>query len=245
MPDCGHSVAIGMKIFIIIATYNERENISRLSEKVLSLPFPIEILIVDDNSPDGTGRLADELSGKEARLHVLHRPGKLGLGTAHIAGFRYALEKNAELVLTMDADFSHDPSYLPAILEAARTFDVVIGSKYVKGGAMVNSPLPRRLLSKCANRFAKAALGLKVNDCTAGFRCYKAAVLKAIDLDKVFSDGYSFLIELLYRIQLRGFSVGEVPIQFVDRRLGVSKISKSEIFKALATVWKLALGRYH
>jgi glycosyltransferase involved in cell wall biosynthesis len=233
-----------MKIFVIIATYNEKENIARLTERVLGLPFPIEIAVVDDNSPDGTGLLADELSRKDARIHVLHRPGKLGLGTAHIAGFRYALDKKAGLILTMDADFSHEPSYIPAILEAAKSFDVVIGSKYVKGGAMVNSPLYRRLLSRCANRFAKAALGLKANDCTAGFRCYKAAVLESIDLGNVFSNGYSFLIELLYRIQLRGFSVGEVPIQFVDRRFGVSKISKSEVFKALVTVGKLAGGRY-
>jgi len=232
-----------MKIFVIIATYNEKENIGRLIAEVLKLPFPIEIVVVDDNSPDGTGLLVDGLCAGEARLHVIHRPGKMGLGTAHIAGFKYAIGKKADLVMTMDADFSHDPSYIPAILAAARDFDVVIGSRYVGDGGMVNSPIYRRWLSKYANLFAKTMLGLRAFDCTAGFRCYRVSVFSGIDLDGIFADGYSFLIEILYRIQNRGVSVGEVPIKFMDRELGDSKISKNEIIKAFRTVARLASER--
>jgi len=231
------------KIFVIIATFNEKENIGRLIKEVLKHPFPIEITVVDDNSPDGTGGLVDELSRSEERLHVIHRPRKMGLGTAHIAGFKYALEKNAGFIVTMDADFSHDPVYIPAILEAARSHDIVIGSRYVGNGGMVNSPLWRRMLSKYANLFAKVMLGLRAFDCTAGFRCYRASVLKAIDLDGVFPNGYSFLIEVLYRFQNLGFTIGEVPIKFMDRELGDSKISKNEIIKAFHTVVRLACGR--
>lgn len=232
-----------MKIFVIIATYNERENIGRLVKDVLALAFPIEIVVVDDNSPDGTGPLVDELRRNEPRLHAIHRPGKMGLGTAHVAGFKYSLAQKADLIMTMDADFSHDPSYIPAMLKLAESHDIVIGSRYVAGGAMVNSPSYRRWFSKSANWFAKAMLGLQAFDCTAGFRCYKAAVFEKIDLDGVFPDGYSFLMEILYRFQSAGFSVGEVPIRFMDRALGVSKISKNEIMKAFRTVLRLALER--
>lgn len=231
-----------MKVFVIIPTYNEKENIGGLVSRVLALPVPAEAVVVDDNSPDGTGALLDSLAASEPRLHVIHRPGKLGLGTAHIAGLRFALEKGADFAVTMDADLSHDPSYIPALLEAAGSFDLVIGSRYVAGGGAVNSPFLRRLLSRGANLFAKTALGLKAGDCTAGFRCYRAAVLRAVDLGAIVADGYSFLIEILREIEARGFSVGEVPIKFIDREFGASKISRREISKALYTVLRLAFA---
>ena len=232
-----------MKIFVIIATFNEIANIERLLKKVLEITLPIEIVVIDDNSPDGTGRLVDKLKENEKRLHIVHREKKLGLGTAHIAGFKYSMEKNADLILTMDADFSHDPSYIPAIIEQSKNFDIIIGSRYVDGGKALNSPLSRKLLSRCANLFAKTMIGLKARDCTAGFRCYKTAIFKSINLDEVFSNGYSFLIEILYKLQNHGFSVKEIPITFTDRELGMSKISKNEIIKAIETVIKLTWKR--
>ncbi|MHB0997070.1 MAG: polyprenol monophosphomannose synthase [Elusimicrobiales bacterium] len=231
-----------MKVFVIIPTYNERENIGGLVARVLALPVPAEAVVVDDNSPDGTGALLDSIAAGEPRLHVLHRAGKLGLGTAHIAGLRFALEKGADFAVTMDADLSHDPSYIPALLEAAGRFDLVIGSRYVAGGGAVNSPFLRRLLSRGANLFAKTALGLKAGDCTAGFRCYRASTLRALDLDSIVADGYSFLVEILHQAEGRGFRVGEVPIKFIDREFGASKISRSEISKAVYTVLRLAFG---
>lgn len=233
-----------MKIFVIIPTYNEKENIGSLVGKILALPIAAETVVVDDNSPDGTGTLLDELRRAEKRLHVIHRPGKLGLGTAHIAGLKYALERKADFAVTMDADFSHDPAYIPALLEAARETDLVIGSKHMPGGEMVNSPLRRQLLSICANLLVRAALGLKASDCTAGFRCYKLSALKSVDMDGIFSNGYSFLIEMLYTLQRYNLSVGEVPIRFMDREFGASKISHNEIFKALYTVMRLAWDRF-
>jgi glycosyltransferase involved in cell wall biosynthesis len=229
-----------MKVFVIIPTYNEKENIGALVKRVLALPVPAEAVVVDDNSPDGTGALLDSLAAAEPRLHVIHRPGKLGLGTAHIAGLKFALARGADFAVTMDADLSHDPSYIPAMLEAGRNFDLVIGSRYTPGGGAVNSPFLRRALSRGANLFAKTMLGLKAGDCTAGFRCYRAAVLRAIDLDAIVADGYSFLIEILRTIERRGFTAGEVPIKFMDRELGASKISRSEISKAVYTVLRLA-----
>jgi glycosyltransferase involved in cell wall biosynthesis len=231
-----------MKVFIIIPTYNERENIGSLTGKILALPLSAEVVVVDDNSPDGTGNLLDILKSGEKRLHVIHRAGKLGLGTAHIAGLKYAIANNADFAVTMDADFSHDPAYIPALIEAAQGLDLVIGSRYIPGGG-ANFPFHRWLLSRCANLFAKAALGLKASDCTAGFRCYKLSVLKPAQLDGIFSNGYSFLIEMLYRLQRLNLSVGEIPIQYMDRQLGASKISRNEIFKAIYTVVRLASAR--
>ena len=232
-----------MKVFVIIPTYNEKENIGGLTGRILALPIAAEVVVVDDNSPDGTGALLDSLKATERRLHVIHRAGKLGLGTAHVAGLKYAIEHNADFAVTMDADFSHDPSYIPALVQTAQKFDLSIGSRYVDGGGAENSPFHRRLLSRAANMFAKAALGLKTSDCTAGFRCYKVQTLKTADLEGIFSNGYSFLIEMLYRLQRLGFSVGEIPIRFIDRELGASKISRNEIFKALYTVIRLAWTR--
>ncbi len=232
-----------MKAFIIIPTYNEKENIARLVDEIFSLNIGVEIVVVDDNSPDGTGKLLDSMKLTRERLHPIHRPGKLGLGTAHITGIKYAIEKGAEFVITMDADFSHDPSYLPKIMELAKQFDVVIGSKYVLDGELINSPLYRRLLSRFANLFTKVMLNMKVSDYTGGFRCYKTSALKNINFDRILSEGYSFLIEMLYRLNQETLSIWEFPIKFRDRKLGISKISKSEIFKALKTVIRLGWER--
>lgn len=228
---------------LVLPTYNERENLQALVSAVLALPVPIQIVIVDDNSPDGTGQLADELAGTCQEIRVIHRAGKLGLGTAYTAGFRWALAMGADLILTMDADFSHEPGYLPALIEASQRYDLVIGSRYVPGGGIRHWELHRKLLSWGANALAHVILGLQARDCTAGFRCYRRAVLEAIDLDAIRANGYSYLIEMLYNCQQLGFTVGEVPIIFVDRRLGQSKISRNEILKAGRTVLRLALRR--
>jgi dolichol-phosphate mannosyltransferase len=230
-----------MRTAVIIPTYNERENLERLVDEIHMLPDSPAIFIVDDASPDGTGRLAESLAQQRPDIYVHHRPAKLGLGTAHIAGFREALHSGCQHIITMDADFSHHPRYIPSLIAASDKHDVVIGSRYVHGGGTRHCRLRRRLLSRLANLAARTALGLKARDCTAGFRCYGRDVLEAIDLDSVFSDGYSFLIEMLYRIQSAGFRVGEVPIVFEDRWQGRSKISRQEIFKAVYTVLRLGL----
>ena len=224
---------------IVIPTYNEKDNIPRLVREILALPLDARVIVVDDNSPDGTGQLLDELHAREARLIPLHRPGKLGLGTAHVAGMRRALELGFEPVVTMDADFSHDPRYIPDLLRALETFDVVIGSRYARGGGMRDRDARLRLVSWGANLFARTMLGLRATDCTAGFRAYRRAVLDSIDLDHIFSNGYSFLIEMLYLCQSHGWRVGESPIIYQDRRAGKSKISRTEIFKATYTVMRL------
>ncbi|HNW43235.1 MAG TPA: polyprenol monophosphomannose synthase [Elusimicrobiales bacterium] len=232
-----------MKAIIVVPTYNEKENIEPLAAKVLRLDLPVELVFIDDASPDGTGALLDRLCAGDARLHVIHRTGPRRLGTAYIAGFRYAMDRRPDFVLTMDADLSHDPAAIPALLEAAGNFDLVIGSRYVRGGKTVNSPFGRRLISRCGNLLARLLPGLKAADCTSGFRCYRLSVLEAVQLGEIFSDGYSFLIEMLYRAQSLGLSTVEVPITFTDRILGVSKISRGEILKALYTVLKLGLLR--
>jgi glycosyltransferase involved in cell wall biosynthesis len=233
-----------MKSTVIVPTYNERENIVLFVPELLALPVGLNVIVVDDNSPDSTGLIADEMSAKDPRVSVVHRPGKLGLGTAYIAGFKKALADGAERILTMDADYSHHPRYVPAMIERSQTADLVIGSRYVRGGGAVDSPVMRRLLSYGANVFAKIMLGLAAMDCTAGFRCYRRAVLESIDLDSIFSNGYSFLIEILYLVQRRGWTVAEVPIKFMDRRLGASKISRNEINRALYTVFRLSASRW-
>jgi glycosyltransferase involved in cell wall biosynthesis len=231
--------------FVVIPTYNEADNLPTLVAELLALPLALRVLVVDDNSPDGTGRLADELAALHpGRVHVMHRPGKQGLGTAYIAGFQRALaDPDTDSVLTMDADFSHHPRYIPAMVALGATRPVVIGSRYVAGGATQNAPLYRRILSRTANGFARAMLGLRAHDATAGFRLYQRAVLESIPLHAIFSSGYSFLIEMLYLVQGRRWPVGEVPITFADRRAGRSKISQTEIFKALYTVLRLSARR--
>ncbi len=232
-----------MKIGFVIPTYNERENIVDLIPQLLALPLGGHIIIVDDNSPDGTGQLAEEMKTNNNRIHVIHRPKKLGLGTAHIAGIKYALGHGAEYILTMDADFSHHPKYIPAIVALAQSYHVTIGSRYLPGGGVENWGLHRRILSAGANRFARLVLGLKIHDCTAGFRCYRREVLLNIDLDHIFSNGYSFLLEMAYKCQQLGCSFGETPIIFANRTRGTSKISQREIFKAMYTVLRLGATR--
>lgn len=228
---------------VIIPTYNERDNIGLLVEGIVGLQLGSQIIVVDDNSPDGTGELADELAARHDGIRVIHRSGKLGLGTAHIAGMKAALSDSMACILTMDADFSHHPRYLPDLMAALGRYDVVIGSRYVAGGGALYCTLPRRTLSQGANLFARMVLGLSASDATAGFRGYRRAVLESIPLDEIVSEGYSFLIEMLYRCQQRGWSMGEVPIVFENRQRGASKISKIEILKAMQTVLRLGWER--
>lgn len=230
-----------VKTFVIVPTYNEKENLESLVQQLLDQPVDLHVLVVDDNSPDGTGAIADRLAKAHPdHVHVRHRKGKLGLGTAYIAGFHRAIEAQADLIITMDADFSHPPDRIPAMITKAQSgYDVVIGSRYVPGGATVECTLPRKILSWGANAFARILLGLQAHDATAGFRCYHRNVLTSISLDDIFSDGYSFLIELLYKVQRKGWQIGEVPIVFHNRQQGVSKISRAEIYKALYTVVRL------
>ncbi len=233
------------KTVVIVPTYNEADNIHDLISQLLALPVNLQVLVVDDNSPDGTGKLVDEIAAARPGLvHIIHRPGKMGLGTAYIAGFKKALnELDATRIMTMDADFSHNPRFIPAMIELSQKKHVVIGSRYVPGGGSLNCTWKRVMLSKMANMSAKALLGLKAKDTTAGFRLYRREVLASIPLDRIFSSGYSFLMEMLFMCQRRGWQIGEVPIIFEDRRKGQTKISRQEIFKAQYTVIRLFLRR--
>ncbi|MGE5603304.1 MAG: polyprenol monophosphomannose synthase [Nitrososphaerales archaeon] len=228
---------------LVLPTYNERENLPALVAAIRALPVVIQIIVVDDNSPDGTGALADELAQEHGSVEVIHRPGKQGLGTAYAAGFARALATPVPLICTMDADFSHDPRYLPALVEGGKRYDLTIGSRYVRGGGVVNWGAGRKLLSWGANAVAHVMLGLRARDCTAGFRCYRRRVLETIDPASIRANGYSYLIEMLYNVERAGFTVGETPIIFADRRLGQSKISKNEIYRAMRTVARLGLRR--
>jgi dolichol-phosphate mannosyltransferase len=228
---------------VIIPTYNERENIGALLPRVLELPR-FRVLVVDDNSPDGTAEVVADMARHEPRVGLLSRAGKLGLGTAYLAGFQRALDEGAQFIFEMDADFSHDPSYLPALLAAAEArYDLALGSRYVGGGGTVNWGMIRQLISRGGNIYARAILGLPVMDATGGFRCYRRRALESIDLGAIHSNGYSFQIELVYRIMRAGCSIGEVPIIFPDRRVGQSKMSRRIVLEALLTVWRLRFGR--
>ncbi len=230
-----------MRVLVIIPTYNERGNIQSLVPQVLALDPTISILIVDDNSPDGTGEVSEELAASTGRVHVLHRPGKLGLGSAYRDGFRWALARpETEYVFEMDADFSHDPKYVPELLRAAQEgADLVVGSRYLDGINVVNWPLQRLILSYVANLYARIVTGLPIRDATGGFKCFRRRVLEAIDLDAVRSDGYGFQIEMNFHSWKRGFRIREVPIVFVDRHSGTSKMSRRIIYEAFWLVWKL------
>jgi glycosyltransferase involved in cell wall biosynthesis len=228
---------------VIIPTYNELDNIQNLVHQILALPLDLHVIVVDDNSPDGTGKRVDELAQTEPRLHCVHRPAKLGLGTAHIAGMRHAFQLQLDPILTMDADFSHHPRYIPNLIQHLDRYDVMIGSRYVRGGGMQGRDLKLRLVSWGANWFARTMLNLKAHDCTSGFRAYRRNVLESINLDAVFSNGYSFLIEMLFLCQARGWRIGETPIVYEDRRAGTSKISRKEIYKATYTVMRLTYRR--
>ncbi|MFN2433245.1 MAG: polyprenol monophosphomannose synthase [Gemmatimonadota bacterium] len=226
---------------VIIPTYNERENLPRLVPEVLEQSPELDVLVVDDGSPDGTGRLADELALRESRMNVIHRPSKLGLGTAYVAGFRWALERGYRLMFEMDADFSHDPRHLNEFLTLASDADLVLGSRYLNGVTVVNWPMRRLILSYAANAYARAVTGIDSSDLTGGFRCYRREVLEAVDLGSVRSSGYAFQIEMTYRAARRGFRVRETPIIFVDRNVGQSKMSRRIIWEAAWMVWRLRL----
>ena len=236
---------MSVNTLVILPTYNERGNLRPLASQLLTVEPDLGIVVVDDASPDGTGQVADELHRKHLdRVRVIHRPGKLGLGTAYMAGFRLALEEKIERVVTMDADNSHDPGHLPDLLTASRAdAALVIGSRYVTGGATPDFPLRRRLLSGLANYAAHAIGGLKARDATSGYRCYSKQVLSALPLESIRSEGYSFLVELLYHAENAGFEIHEVPITFRDREHGVSKISRDEVRRAIRTVLRLGLKR--
>jgi len=227
---------------VVIPTYNEHENIEKLATEVLSMDNSIHILIVDDNSPDGTGELADRMAAADDRIHVLHRKGKLGLGSAYREGFRLAIDQGADYIVEMDADFSHDPAILPRFFEKMSEYDLVIGSRYLNGVSVVNWPLRRLMLSYFASVYTRVITGLRISDCTSGFKCFNRKVLEAIDLNRIRSDGYSFQIEMNYRCVEKGFRVGEVPIIFIDRHAGSSKMSKKIVREAVIMVWKLKLG---
>lgn len=226
---------------MIVPTYNEVENLEPLVRLVLALGSGLSVLVVDDASPDGTGEVAQRLSEEEhGRVSVTRRPAKLGLGTAHIVGFREAIRRGSEVAITMDADFSHDPAYLPALLECVRNgADLAIGSRYHRGGATPDFPWNRVILSGLANLAAHHAAGLRARDATAGLRCYRTALLERLPLDAIRSDGYSFLVEMLFLVQASGFRIAEVPIVFRDRARGTSKISRREIHRAVLTVLRL------
>jgi dolichol-phosphate mannosyltransferase len=231
-----------LKAVVVIPTYNERDNLERLAKQILSQDEAIHLLVVDDNSPDGTGALADRLAEQTNRVSVLHRAGKLGLGSAYREGFRLALDMGADFVVQMDADFSHDPAILPVFFEEMRVSDLVIGSRYLNGVSVVNWPLRRLMLSYFASVYTRVITGLHISDCTSGFKCFRRSALEAIDLDRVRSDGYSFQIEMNYRAVESGFRVTEVPIIFIDRHAGTSKMSKRIVREAVLMVWKLKLG---
>jgi len=230
------------RALVIVPTYNEATNLPQILPLVLFQDERIEVLVVDDNSPDGTGRLADEIAAEEPRVHVMHRDGKQGLGTAYRAGFRWALERDYEYVFEMDSDFSHDPKHLPEFLVAAEDADLVLGSRYLDGRVtVVNWPMPRLVLSYSANIYARVVTGLKVCDATGGFKCFRRRVLEAIDLDAVHSNGYAFQIEMSLRAARKGFRIKEIPIVFVDRSEGESKMSGAIIREAVWMVWRLRL----
>jgi dolichol-phosphate mannosyltransferase len=228
------------KALVVVPTYNERDNITRLVPLILQQDPRLQVLIIDDGSPDGTGEVADRVAADEPRLHVIHREGKLGLGTAYIVGFRWALARDYDAVFEMDADFSHDPAHIPQFLDAIQDFDVVLGSRYLHGRVtVVNWPIPRLLLSYAANVYARVVTGLPITDATGGFKCFRRHVLESIDLHRVGSEGYSFQIEMSLRAWRRGFSLGEIPIVFADRDLGDSKMSKRIVWEAVWRVWAL------
>ena len=230
-----------MKTLIIVPTYNELENIRRLLPELMALDPDIRVLVVDDNSPDGTGKLADELAAENERISVLHRPGKLGLGSAYVAGFKSAIRQDVDCVFEMDADFSHDPAMIPRFIEEIASCDVVIGSRYISGINVVNWPMSRLLLSYFANIYTRLVTGMTIRDTTSGYKCFRREVLENIELDEVRSDGYAFQIEMNFRCWRKGYRLREIPIIFVDRRSGTSKLSRGVINEAVWIVWWLRL----
>jgi dolichol-phosphate mannosyltransferase len=231
------------RALVCLPTYNERDNVEPITAAILASAPDVDVLVIDDSSPDGTGALADAIAAREPRVKVLHRPGKEGLGKAYLAGFAWALARDYGLVLEMDADFSHDPKYLPEMLRAARGADLVLGSRNVKGGGTVHWGVGRKLLSRGGSFYARTILGIHVRDLTGGFKCFRREVLAAIDLGSVQCSGYAFQIELTYRALKKGFRVVEIPIVFEDRRVGQSKMSKRIVLEAMTKVWSIRRTR--
>ncbi len=229
---------------ICLPTYDERENLAPILQAIHQAAPDVDVLVVDDDSPDGTGRLADEIAARDRRVKVLHRERKEGLGRAYLAGFAWALARGYGLVLEMDADFSHDPRHLPALLAASCNADLVLGSRYVPGGGTVHWGLGRRLVSRGGSLYARTILRVPVRDLTGGFKCFRREVLEALDLESVECSGYAFQIELTYRAIRRGFRVVEIPIVFADRRVGRSKMSRRIVLEAMRKVWSMRFSRF-
>jgi dolichol-phosphate mannosyltransferase len=232
---------VAERALVVVPTYNEAVNLPSIVPQILAQDPRLDVLIVDDNSPDGTGELADQMAAADGRVHVLHRPGKGGLGKAYLAGFRWALERDYELVFEMDADFSHDPKFLADFLRAAEEADLVIGSRYKTGVNVINWPISRLLLSLGANQYARWITGMDIMDSTGGFKCFHRRVLETIDFDRVRSNGYSFQIEMSFRAWKKGFRLMEIPIVFTDRVEGQSKMNKRIMREAIWMVWWLRL----
>ncbi|MGB7220531.1 MAG: polyprenol monophosphomannose synthase [Vicinamibacterales bacterium] len=229
------------KTLVVIPAYNEAENILRLLPMVVAQAPNTDVLVVDDHSPDGTATLVKDLMAADPRIHLIERAAKMGLGTAYVAGFRYAIANAFDYVVCMDADFSHDPAEIPNFLEKIQGCDLVIGSRYVDGVRILNWPMSRLLLSYSGNLYSRFVTGLPVCDATSGFKCYRRAVLEGIDLDGMKSNGYAFQIEMVYKAWRKGFKLAEVPITFLERRSGASKMSRQIVYEAVFMVWKLRL----
>lgn len=230
-----------LKTLVIVPTYNERENLPKLVERLLGQPVPLELLVVDDNSPDGTGQMADDIASREPRVHVLHRSEKNGLGRAYIAGFKWALERDFEFIMEMDGDFSHNPDDIPHFLRAAQEADLVLGSRYRNGIRVINWPLRRLILSMGAGQYVRTITGMPFSDPTGGFKCFRRRTLQSLDLEAIRSNGYSFQIEMTHKVWRQGMKVAEVPIIFTDRFQGTSKMSAKIVREALWMVWRLWL----
>jgi dolichol-phosphate mannosyltransferase len=235
---------MALRTLVIVPTLNERENLPALAAAIFAEVPTTHLLVVDDNSPDGTGAVADELAARDQRVQVLHRPARLGIGSAYVQGFQRAIAQGYEAVITMDADWSHDPTYLPALIDATDGHAVAVGSRYLHGISVVNWDLGRLILSTAGNAYVRAITRLPLRDCTSGFQCIRRAALEAIGLAGIRTNGYSFLVELKYRIFRRGFSMTEIPIVFTQRRHGSTKMTRREIWLSLVNVWKLRLGLY-
>ncbi len=232
-----------MKALLIIPTYNEIENIARMVRTVLSKSADLEVLVMDDNSPDGTADAVKTVMQTEPRVHLIERPGKMGLGSAYVTGFKYALDKGYEFIMEMDADFSHNPDDIPRLLEAAQRYDLVIGSRYTNGVNIVNWPFKRLMISYFASKYVRIITRMPINDPTGGFKCFRRKVLEAIDLDKILSDGYSFQIEMNFKAWVKGFHIKEIPIVFTERTDGESKMNRSIVWEAVWMVWLLQIRK--
>jgi dolichol-phosphate mannosyltransferase len=229
------------RLLVSLATYNEHDNLAPLIEAIHQQAANADVLVIDDNSPDGTGRLADELAARDSRIHVLHRPGKLGLGTATLAGMRYAIDNNYDLFLNLDADFSHPPRYIPHLLEGMKDHDIMIGSRYVKGGGTMNWPLTRRMISRSVNVMVRFLFRMPVKDASGAFRCFRVSKLRQVPTDRIRSRGYSFQQEMLYRCRRAGCTLGEYPIIFENRRAGASKVNMKEAVRSISMLMWLGM----